>query len=206
MINGVYAGYGKRLFDFTAALVLMILLIPALLVVAFLVRLLLGRPVIFSQQRPGLNGEPFILFKFRTMTHRMGPDGRFLPDAIRLTSFGKFLRRASLDELPELFNVLRGDMSLVGPRPLLMEYLPLYSPDQNRRLQVRPGVTGLAQVMGRNALSWEAKFRYDTEYVDNLSLGMDLRILARTVLAVLTSRGITQDGSATAEKFTGSRH
>jgi lipopolysaccharide/colanic/teichoic acid biosynthesis glycosyltransferase len=175
-----------------------------MLVVAGLVLLTQGVPVIFRQVRPGRGGRPFELLKFRTMRHARDAAGRPLPDAERLTGFGKFLRRTSLDELPELWNVLRGDMSLVGPRPLLMEYLPLYSPEQARRHEVRPGVTGWAQVSGRNALSWEEKFRLDVEYVDRCSLAMDLRILAMTAAAAAPARGVSAEGSATMPRFMGS--
>ena len=199
-----YARWGKRSLDLALILPGVVLLSPVMLVVAGLVLLTQGVPVIFRQVRPGRGGRPFELLKFRTMRHARDAAGRPLPDAERLTGFGKFLRRTSLDELPELWNVLRGDMSLVGPRPLLMEYLPLYSPEQARRHEVRPGVTGWAQVSGRNALSWEEKFRLDVEYVDRCSLAMDLRILAMTAAAVATARGVSAEGSATMPRFTGS--
>jgi sugar transferase EpsL len=176
---------------------------PALLFVAAAVRLGMGRPVLFRQVRPGRGGRPFELLKFRTMRDARDADGRPLPDGERLTPFGKFLRRTSLDELPELWNVLRGDMSLVGPRPLLMEYLPLYSPEQARRHEVRPGITGLVQVSGRNALGWEEKFRLDVAYVDRCSLATYLRILALTAAAVVTGRGVAAEGSETMPRFTG---
>ena len=195
----------KRIFDLVLALMTAILLAPVLAVVAVLVRARLGSPVLFRQVRPGLHGQPFEMVKFRTMTDARGADGALLPDAVRLTPFGQFLRRASLDELPELWNVLRGEMSLVGPRPLLMQYLPLYSPAQARRHAVRPGVTGWAQVNGRNALSWEEKFTADVWYVDNRSLWLDLKILALTVLAVLGRKGISAAGEATMPPFTGSQ-
>ena len=163
----------------------------------------IGAPVFFRQQRPGLHGQPFQMVKFRTMTDARGPDGALLPDAERLTPFGRFLRSASLDELPELWNVLRGDMSLVGPRPLLMEYLPLYTPEQARRHAVRPGITGWAQVNGRNALSWEEKFALDVWYVDHQSLALDIRILWLTARKVLAREGISAAGEATMGKFTG---
>lgn len=194
----------KRTFDLMLATVAAILLAPVLAVVALLVRSRLGSPVLFRQIRPGLDGKPFEMVKFRTMTDARGPDGALLPDAVRLTPFGQFLRRASLDELPELWNVLRGEMSLVGPRPLLVQYLPLYSPAQARRHDVRPGVTGWAQVNGRNALSWDEKFAADVWYVDNRSLWLDLKILALTVLAVLGRKGISAAGEATMPPFTGS--
>ena len=195
----------KRIFDLVLALMAAILLAPVLAVVAVLVRTRLGSPVLFRQVRPGLHGQPFEMVKFRTMTDARGADGALLPDAGRLTPFGQFLRRASLDELPELWNVLRGEMSLVGPRPLLMQYLPLYSPAQARRHDVRPGVTGWAQVNGRNALSWDEKFAADVWYVDNRSLWLDLKILALTVLAVLGRKGISAAGEATMPPFTGSQ-
>ena len=195
----------KRFFDIViAALALLLLAIP-LLVLIWQVRRKLGSPVFFRQTRPGLGGRPFQMVKFRTMTDAHGPDGQLQPDADRLTPFGRFLRSTSLDELPELFNVLKGDMSLVGPRPLLMEYLPLYSPAQRRRHEVRPGITGWAQVNGRNALSWEEKFKLDVWYVDNRSLWLDVKILWLTVRKVLVREGISADGEATMSKFTGGR-
>ena len=195
----------KRLLDFIAALLgLIALALPLLLLIA-LIRRKLGSPVFFRQTRPGLHGQPFEMVKFRTMTDACGPDGALLPDAERLTPFGRFLRSTSLDELPELWNVLKGDMSLVGPRPLLMEYLPLYSPEQARRHAVRPGVTGWAQVNGRNAISWEEKFALDTWYVDHQSLLLDIRILWLTVKKVLVREGISAAGEATMGKFTGSK-
>jgi lipopolysaccharide/colanic/teichoic acid biosynthesis glycosyltransferase len=179
------------------------LLAPIMAAVAMLVLFRLGRPALFRQRRPGLGGRPFELLKFRTMRHARDAAGRPLPDAERLTGFGKFLRRTSLDELPELWNVLRGDMSLVGPRPLLMEYLPLYNAEQARRHEVRPGVTGLAQVSGRNALTWEEKFRLDVHYVEHYSLTLDVKLLMQTVRAVVTARGVSAEGSATMPAFTG---
>ncbi len=194
----------KRLFDITAALAALLLLCLPLLALTLLVRRKLGRPAFFRQVRPGLHGKPFLMVKFRTMTDARGPDGALLPDADRLTPFGRFLRATSLDELPELWNVLKGDMSLVGPRPLLMEYLPLYSPEQARRHAVRPGVTGWAQVNGRNTLSWDDKFKLDVWYVDHRSLWLDLKILWLTVRKVLVREGISAAGEATMGKFTGS--
>ena len=194
----------KRLFDITAAACALLLLALPLLVVIWMVRRKLGSPVFFTQMRPGLQGKPFLMVKFRTMTDARGPDGALLPDADRLTPFGRFLRATSLDELPELWNVLKGDMSLVGPRPLLMEYLPLYSPEQARRHAVRPGVTGWAQVNGRNSLSWDDKFKLDVWYVDHRSLWLDLKILWLTVRKVLVREGISAAGEATMGKFTGS--
>lgn len=193
----------KRLFDVSAAtLALLVLAIP-LVALIVLVRIRMGSPVFFRQTRPGLRGEPFQLIKFRTMTEKRGPDGELLPDGQRLGGFGRWLRATSLDELPELWNVLRGDMSLVGPRPLLMEYLPLYTPEQARRHEVRPGITGWAQVNGRNALSWEEKFKLDVWYVDHQSLWLDLKILFLTVKKVFTREGISAAGEATMPKFTG---
>ncbi|HEX7601486.1 MAG TPA: sugar transferase [Polyangiaceae bacterium] len=201
----IYRTAGKRAFDVTLAAAALVALSPALLAVALAVRLGMGRPVLFRQLRPGRGGRPFELLKFRTMRDARDAEGRPLPDAERLTGFGKFLRRTSLDELPELWNVLRGDMSLVGPRPLLMEYLPLYSAEQARRHEVRPGMTGLAQVSGRNALTWEEKFRLDARYVEHYSLPLDMKLLMQTVRAVVTARGVSAEGSATMPRFTGSR-
>ena len=195
----------KRLFDtFLSSLSLLLLGIP-LVFLAWTVRRSLGRPVFFRQLRPGLHGLPFQMIKFRTMTDACGPSGQLLPDSDRLTPFGRFLRSSSLDELPELWNVLKGDMSLVGPRPLLMEYLPLYSPEQARRHEVRPGITGWAQVNGRNALSWEEKFKLDVWYVDHHSRWLDIKILWLTVRKVLVREGISGEGEATMSKFTGGK-
>ncbi len=195
----------KRLFDLLLSFGLLLILALPLLLLWGLVRCKLGSPVLFRQVRPGLHGRPFMMVKFRTMTDERGADGELLPDAQRLTSFGRFLRATSLDELPELWNVLRGEMSLVGPRPLLMEYLPLYSPEQARRHEVRPGITGWAQVNGRNALSWEERFKLDVWYVDHRSLWLDLRILWLTVRKVIVREGISAQGEATMPKFTGSK-
>lgn len=178
---------------------------PLLILIALLVWIFLGWPVLFSQQRPGLDGKPFTLYKFRTMRDAKSPTGACLPDGERLTRFGTFLRAASLDELPELFNVLLGDMSLVGPRPLLMEYLSLYTPEQFRRHEVRPGITGWAQVNGRNAVSWDERFKMDVWYVDNRSFRLDLKILWMTALKVIKREGISQEGYATMPRFTGSK-
>lgn len=192
----------KRSFDLIAAsLALMFLALP-LLALALLIRYKLGSPVLFRQLRPGLHGRPFTMVKFRTMTDECGPDGALLPDAQRLKSFGCFLRATSLDELPELWNVLKGDMSLVGPRPLLMEYLPIYTQEQARRHEVRPGITGWAQVNGRNAIGWEDKFNLDVWYVDNRSLLLDVKILLLTLKKVLKREGIGAVGDASMEKFT----
>ncbi len=193
----------KRLFDVLCTLFGLILLVIPLGFLILLVRLKLGSPVLFRQVRPGLNGQPFTMVKFRTMTDKRGPDGVLLPDAQRLGPFGRLLRSSSLDELPELWNVLKGDMSLVGPRPLLMEYLPLYTPEQARRHEVRPGITGLAQVNGRNAISWEDKFKLDVWYVDHHSLWLDIKILWLTAKKVLVRDGISAQGEATMPKFTG---
>ncbi|MES2721233.1 MAG: sugar transferase [Pseudomonadota bacterium] len=195
----------KRFFDGVAAVTALILLSPVLASVALLVRVNLGAPVLFRQLRPGLNGKPFRVVKLRTMRDAIDARGHALPDEQRLTRFGQFLRSTSLDELPGLWNVLTGDMSLVGPRPLLMEYLPLYSTEQARRHEVRPGVTGWAQVNGRNAISWEEKFKLDVWYVDNQSLWLDIRILFLTVKKVLIRDGISAEGEATMPKFTGTR-
>ncbi len=185
-----------------AALALL-MLFPLFVVVSCLIILLLGRPLLFCQQRPGLNGKPFILFKFRTMTDARDAQGNLLPDAKRLTPFGRFLRSTSLDELPELINVLKGEMSLVGPRPLLMRYLDRYTPEQARRHEVKPGITGWAQVNGRNAISWEDKFKYDIWYVDHQSLWLDLKIIALTILNILKREGINYPRQATMKEFKG---
>lgn len=193
----------KRLFDLVAASVVLLLLALPLIALACLIRCKLGSPVLFRQVRPGLHGQPFTMVKFRTMTDARGGDGVLLPDAQRLTSFGRFLRACSLDELPELWNVLKGDMSLVGPRPLLMEYLLLYTSEQARRNEARPGITGWAQVNGRNAISWEDKFALDVWYVKNQSLWLDIKILWMTVRKVLVRDGISATGDATMPRFTG---
>ena len=187
------------------SLILLILLSPILVAVALCVLLALGLPIVFVQQRPGLHGRPFKLVKFRTMTEKITGDGDSAEDVERLSSIGKSLRRWSLDELPELINVLRGDMSLVGPRPLLMQYLPLYSDEQARRHSVRPGITGWAQINGRNNLSWDDKFELDNWYVDNWSMQLDLKILAATAVKVLNREDVSQDGHATAEPFRGNQ-
>lgn len=193
----------KRFFDFTVAAVALLLLCLPLLALTLLVRRKLGRPAFFRQVRPGLHGKPFEMVKLRSMTDARGPGGALLPDADRLTPFGRFLRSSSLDELPGLWNVLKGDMSLVGPRPLLVEYLPLYSPEQARRHEVRPGITGWAQVNGRNAIGWDDKFKLDVWYVDHRSLWLDLKILWLTVKKVLVRDGISAAGEATMARFTG---
>ena len=195
----------KRLFDVILTFIAMLVFYMPAMLLAWLIKRKLGSPVFFRQTRPGRHGRPFEMVKFRTMTDVRGPDGQLLPDAVRLTAFGRFLRATSLDELPELWNVLKGDMSLVGPRPLLMEYLPLYSPEQARRHDVRPGITGWAQVNGRNALSWDEKFKLDVWYVDHRSLWLDVKILWLTVRKVLVREGISADGVATMSKFTGGK-
>lgn len=195
----------KRALDISVAGVGILATAPVMAVIALLIWRKMGSPVLFRQPRPGWNAQPFTLLKFRTMTQATGADGKPLPDEQRLTPLGKFLRQTSLDELPQLFNVLRGEMSLVGPRPLLMEYLPRYSPQQARRHEVKPGLTGWAQVSGRNALTWDEKFALDTWYVDNWSNGLDLRILWRTFWAVLKREGISGEGTATMTEFMGSQ-
>jgi sugar transferase EpsL len=204
LIDSVFRpSFLKRFFDLAITVALLPLLLPVFAAVALVVRLSLGSPVLLRQTRPGRQGRPFVFYKFRTMTEARDGKGCLLPDADRLMPFGRRLRASSLDELPQLFNVLRGDMSLVGPRPLLMEYLPLYTPEQMRRHEVRPGITGWAQVNGRNAIAWEEKFALDVWYVDHRSFMLDLRILALTALRVLRPSGINQPGAATMSKFTG---
>lgn len=195
----------KRFFDIVASVLGLIVLSPVIAVVAFLIRKRLGSPILFRQVRPGLGGRPFEMIKFRTMRDALDANGNPLPDAERMTDFGRFLRSSSLDELPELWNVIKGDMSLVGPRPLLMEYLPLYDHVQLRRHDARPGVTGWAQINGRNALSWEEKFKLDVWYVDNQSLWLDLKIIFLTIKKVLIRDGISAEGEVTMTKFTGSK-
>ena len=202
---GIYQRHIKRPQDFCCALLAIILLSPVMLVTTILVRMKLGSPVIFKQERPGLNGKVFKLYKFRTMTDAKDSTGRLLSDEERLTTFGKKLRATSIDELPELINILKGDMSAVGPRPLLVQYLPLYNERQRRRHEVRPGVTGLAQVNGRNAISWEEKFEYDVAYVDNVTFLGDWRIVFRTIKTVLARDGISSDTSVTMEAFKGNQ-
>jgi lipopolysaccharide/colanic/teichoic acid biosynthesis glycosyltransferase len=201
----MYRRWGKRALDLSIALPALIALTPVLLVLLLALRLRFGGPPLFVQRRPGWHGRPFDIYKLRTMTDDRGADGKLLPDAGRLTSFGRWLRRTSLDELPELWNVLKGDMSLVGPRPLLLQYLPLYSAEQARRHDERPGITGWAQVNGRNTLSWDEKFRLDAWYVDNVSLALDLRILFRTMALVIARKGISADSHASMPEFTGNR-
>lgn len=193
----------KRIFDFFMALFLLIVLSPLMILLAVMVRTVLGSPVLFKQVRPGRHGKPFELYKFRTMSNLRGTDGNLLPDEVRLTKFGSLLRKTSLDELPQLINILKGEMSLVGPRPLLMEYLPLYTSEQARRHEVKPGITGWAQVNGRNALSWEEKFKLDVWYVDNYSIWLDLKIIGLTMLKVVKGEGISRQGHATTNKYRG---
>ena len=195
----------KRAFDIAASTSALVVLSPVLAITAYKVKKELGSPVLFRQTRPGLHGKPFEMVKFRTMKDATDKAGNALPDSERLTEFGKKLRASSLDELPELWNVLKGDMSLVGPRPLLMEYLPLYSAEQAKRHNVRPGVTGYAQVNGRNSLSWEDKFKLDTWYVEHQSLWLDMKILLKTVKKVIIKDGISAEGEATMTKFTGTK-
>lgn len=200
-----YEKYIKRLLDFTLSLLALIVLSPVLLITALLVRTKLGSPVIFCQERPGKDGRIFHLYKFRSMTDQRDENGQLLPDSVRLTAFGKKLRATSLDELPELINILRGDMSIVGPRPLLVKYLPLYNEEQRHRHDVRPGLTGWAQVNGRNALSWEEKFRLDVWYVEHISFWTDVKVILTTVKKVFVREGISSDTAATMEEFTGTK-
>ncbi len=195
--------FSKRLLDLVIVVLALLLLSPLLLAVALSVRLFLGKPVLFRQQRPGYKGRPFFIYKFRTMTNASDSAGNLLPDAERLTPLGRFLRAFSLDELPELFNILRGEMSVVGPRPLLMEYLPRYSPEQMRRHEAYPGLTGWAQIHGRNALTWADKFRLDVWYVDHWSFWLDIKIILLTFWKVLQREGVSQPGQATTEYFMG---
>lgn len=193
----------KRIFDLLAACIGILVVAPLVFTVALLVRIKLGTPVLFKQLRPGLNAQPFYIYKFRTMTDLRDASGRLMPDEVRLVPFGQLLRRLSLDELPQLLNVVKGDLSLVGPRPLMMQYLPLYSSEQARRHNVRPGITGWAQVNGRNAISWEEKFKLDVWYVDNHSFWLDMKILWLTTKKVFLREGISQEGQATMEAFKG---
>ena len=201
---GIYKKYFKRPMDFVLSLIAIMILSPVLLVVSLLVRINLGSPVLFKQKRPGLNEKIFYIYKFRTMTDERDGNGNLLPDDIRLTRFGKFLRSTSLDELPELFNILKGDMSIIGPRPLLVRYLPLYNKHQKRRHEVRPGLSGLAQVNGRNAISWEDKFNLDVEYVDSISFFGDWKIIFDTIIKTIKREGISSETSVTMEPFKGS--
>ena len=204
--RGFYEKYVKRPQDLLCALVAVVLLSPVMAVIAILIRIKLGSPVFFIQNRPGLDGKVFKLYKFRSMADRKDKNGEFLPDEVRLTKFGQKLRGLSLDELPEIFDILKGDMSIVGPRPLLVEYLPLYNRVQARRQEVRPGLTGLAQVHGRNAVSWEERLNWDVEYVDHISFLGDWRIILKTVWTVLSREGISSGTSVMMEKFKGSQY
>lgn len=201
----MYRRYFKRPLDFLLSLIAIIVLSPIFIVIALLVRIKLGSPVIFKQQRPGLNEKIFTMYKFRTMTDERDENGELLPDSVRLTSFGRFLRSTSLDELPELFNILKGDMSIVGPRPLLVQYLELYNEHQKRRHEVRPGLTGLAQVNGRNAVSWEERFNTDVEYIDNVRFIGDIKIILITIKKVVMREGINQSNGETMDYFCGSK-
>ena len=201
--NGIYRKFLKRPMDFILSLMAIIVLSPVLIIVGVLVRFKLGSPVLFKQKRPGLNEKIFTMYKFRTMTDEKDENGELLPDSVRLTKFGRMLRSTSLDELPELFNILKGDMSIVGPRPLLIQYLELYNDHQKRRHEVRPGLSGHAQVNGRNAISWEDKFNLDVEYVDNVSFIGDWKIIFLTIKKVFIKEGISQEGQETVQYFAG---
>ena len=201
----MHARYIKRFLDLILSLLALIILMPVMIVIYILVRIKLGSPAIFKQQRPGKNEKIFTLYKFRTMTDKKDENGNLLPDEQRLTKFGKILRSTSLDELPELFNILKGDMSIVGPRPLLVEYLRLYNEEQRHRHDVRPGLTGFAQVNGRNSISWEEKFRDDIKYIENISFITDIKIVFKTIIKVFKREGISQENSATMEKFQGNK-
>lgn len=203
--GSIYRRFIKRPLDFILSLIAIIVLSPIFLVIAILVKIKLGSPIIFKQERPGLNERIFTMYKFRTMTDARDENGDLLPDSVRLTKFGRFLRSTSLDELPELFNILKGDMSIVGPRPLLVQYLPLYNEHQRRRHEVRPGLTGLAQISGRNAISWEQKFDLDVQYVKNVSFIRDLKIIFITIKKVFVREGINSETAATMEFFEGSK-
>lgn len=199
----MYKTYIKRFLDFILSFFALIVLCPLLLIISILIKIKLGSPVLFRQERPGLNGKIFEILKFRTMTNKRDENGKLLPDSERLTSFGKFLRSTSIDELPELINILKGDMSIVGPRPLLVKYLPLYNEEQRLRHDVRPGLTGLAQINGRNAISWEDKFKYDVEYVRKITFIGDCIIIWKTIKKVVVRDGISSNTSSTMEEFTG---
>lgn len=201
--GGIYRRFIKRPMDFMLSIIAIIALSPVILIVAFLVKAKLGGPVLFKQERPGLHGTVFKMYKFRTMTDEKNEAGELLPDSVRLTKFGKFLRSTSLDELPGLFNIFKGNMSIIGPRPLLVEYLPLYNEHQKRRHEVRPGLSGLAQVNGRNAISWDEKFNLDVEYVDNITFVEDWRIIFLTMKKVFVREGINAENAATMESFKG---
>lgn len=201
-----YERFMKRPFDFFISFIAFILLLPLLFIIAILIKIKLGSPIIFKQERPGLNEKIFTLYKFRTMTNRKDQKGQLLPDKDRLTKFGRFLRSTSIDELPGLINIIKGDMSIIGPRPLLVEYLDLYSSDQRKRHEVRPGLTGYAQVNGRNLLNWEEKFKLDVMYVNNVTLRNDINIILKTILTVVKREGISSSNSATMERFEGSQN
>lgn len=203
--SGIYRNFIKRPMDFILSLISIIVFSPVLLIVALLVRIKLGSPILFKQERPGLNEKIFTMYKFRTMTDERDENGELLPDSVRLTKFGKFLRSTSLDELPELFNILKGDMSIIGPRPLLVQYLPLFNDHQKRRHEVRPGLSGLAQVSGRNAISWEEKFDLDVQYVDNITFLGDWKIIFLTIKKALIREGISSETSVTMELFEGTK-
>ena len=202
----MYRKYIKRILDFTLSLIALIVLSPILLITAILVKIKLGSPIIFKQQRPGKNEKIFTLYKFRTMTDKKDEEGTLLPDEQRLTKFGKILRSTSIDELPELINILKGDMAIVGPRPLLVEYLSLYNDEQKHRHDVRPGLTGLAQVSGRNSISWEEKFEEDLKYINKVNLVSDVKIILKTIVKVFKREGISQQENETMEKFKGSEN
>lgn len=201
----MYSKYIKRILDCILSLIALIVLSPLMIIIGILVRIKLGNPVIFKQKRPGKNEKIFTLYKFRTMTDEKDEEGNLLPDSERLTKFGKFLRSTSLDELPELINIIKGEMSIVGPRPLLAEYLPLYNEEQKHRHDVRPGLTGLAQISGRNAIEWEEKFKEDIEYVNNITFIQDTKIILKTFVKVFKKDGINQEGNATMRKFEGTK-
>lgn len=201
----MYAKYIKRMLDFILSLIALIVLSPLMIIIGILVRIKLGRPVIFKQKRPGKNEKIFTLYKFRTMTDEKDEQGNLLADEKRLTKFGKFLRSTSLDELPELWNILKGEMAIVGPRPLLVEYLPLYNEEQKHRHDIKPGLTGLAQITGRNAIQWEEKFKEDIEYVNNITFIQDTKIILKTFIKVFKKDGINQEGNATMKKFEGTK-
>lgn len=201
--SSIYEKYIKRFFDFILSFIALVVLSPVLLVTALLVKIKLGSPVLFKQERPGRNEKIFTLYKFRTMTDARDEEGNLLPDEVRLTKFGRFLRASSLDELPELINILKGDMSIVGPRPLLVKYLPLYDEEQKHRHDVRPGLSGWAQVHGRNCVSWEEKFRYDVEYVNHVNFVLDVKIIFMTLKSVIKREGISSETCATMEPFYG---
>ena len=201
----MYAKYIKRMLDFILSLIALIVLSPLMIIIGILVRIKLGRPVIFKQKRPGKDEKIFTLYKFKTMTDEKDEQGNLLADEKRLTKFGKFLRSTSLDELPELWNILKGEMAIVGPRPLLVEYLPLYNEEQKHRHDIKPGLTGLAQITGRNAIQWEEKFKEDIEYVNNITFIQDTKIILKTFIKVFKKDGINQEGNATMKKFEGTK-